>query len=360
MRRPKISPQQKQGNAGESLVRFLVDHSKDWIARVQERDFGVDVELEYSAEGFSGRTIKAQVKTSFEDKGDYLAVPVEATTIAYADSSRIPVVLIAVELSTQYAWYAYLQRWILERKKSGSFRENSSTYTIHVPKTQTLECGLNGELKEVADAATHTQFVLALADLLRTARMLKKEDFAKPIIDLIERVDQLAAAIPFKILTDELREYGRLKFLGSADLQNTAALLRDLTLRMGSHITREQIVDLCVKDASCSRIGVNILSALYDTYFGHLSSLGLPTYFREKGNVQLAYFCGLKERFPGIPIVELLVRDDVDLVLEGFGLDFDDHLLDRWANRGDSYVLDLMIPADRLRGDPFALGKTPG
>lgn len=113
---PKRTSSQRIGDVGENMVRELVDSHASWMCRAQDRDFGVDLEAELAPlEGEdqlpSGKLIKLQVKSSqvVDRSGSRVAISLDQGFLQYSNQFRVPVRLVAVELSTRSAWWIWLQ-----------------------------------------------------------------------------------------------------------------------------------------------------------------------------------------------------------------------------------------------------------
>jgi hypothetical protein len=75
---------QKIGDIGEAYVRAWVEEAGGWIARAQEKDFGVDLELELDERGVRGELIKVQVRTHEKAEGEaFVTVPVERKLLSW-------------------------------------------------------------------------------------------------------------------------------------------------------------------------------------------------------------------------------------------------------------------------------------
>jgi len=109
------------GSQGQSLVAHLTNSSGDWIARARDEDYGIDIEAELSSPAVTGQLLKIQVKASKSveatDKGILCQIPRKLA--AYADSCRLPVILVRVEIEKQQAWYLWVQDWVLEKRRAG-------------------------------------------------------------------------------------------------------------------------------------------------------------------------------------------------------------------------------------------------
>jgi hypothetical protein len=141
------------GSQGQSLVAHVINSAGDWIARAQDEDFGVDMEAELAVPHVSRQLVKIQVKASrsveITDKGVACQIPKKLAI--YADSCRLPVVLIRVDIEQQKAWYVWLQQWLLDRQRSGQRMEDMpELVTHHIRADATLQKGLEEELRDIA------------------------------------------------------------------------------------------------------------------------------------------------------------------------------------------------------------------
>lgn len=148
---PKRTSSQRIGDVGENMVRELVDSHASWMCRAQDRDFGVDLEAELApSEGEdqlpSGKLIKLQVKSSqvVDRSGSRVAISLDQGFLQYSNQFRVPVLLIAVELSTRRAWWIWLQAWWLENELRLASAAPTASRTVHIPEGQTLEAGSMG------------------------------------------------------------------------------------------------------------------------------------------------------------------------------------------------------------------------
>jgi len=163
------SEAQVLGSQGQSLVAHIINSSGDWIARAQNEDFGVDLEAELAVPKVGGQFVKIQVKASrsveITDKGVVCQIP--KLLAVYADSCRLPVVLVRVSIEGQKAWYVWLQRWLLQRQRLGLRMEDlPQMVTYHIPAEKTLQRGLDEELRDIAQWRTKTQLVLTVHDAI--------------------------------------------------------------------------------------------------------------------------------------------------------------------------------------------------
>jgi hypothetical protein len=71
--------------------------------------------------------------------------------------------------------------------------------------------------------------------------------------------------------------------------------------------------------------------------------MNLPTVFRDAGYLDAAYYCQLREKYPGVNSQELAFGN-YDYNVEGFSVASQDKgsFLNTWANRGESAYLDRL------------------
>src|SRR5262249_7728519 len=150
----------------------MINLSGSWIARTQDEDFGIDLEAELSSPRVSGQLLKIQVKASnsVEITNNRVPCQIPRKLAAYADSCRLPVILVRGDLERQEAWYLWLQQWLLENRRSGlGLNDLPETVSHHIDINSTLKNGLTGELRNIAQWQTDTQLVLTVNDAIRTA-----------------------------------------------------------------------------------------------------------------------------------------------------------------------------------------------
>ena len=101
---------------------------------------------------------------------------------------------------------------------------------------------------------------------------------------------------------------------------------------------------MVVPNGGPSRAGLNGLGALYDAHEQHICAMNLPAAFEEVEQVQVAYYCRLREKFPGVKSDELAFRN-YDYTVGRFSVAIDDKasFLNKWANRGESAYLDFLV-----------------
>ena len=109
----------------------------------------------------------------------------------------------------------------------------------------------------------------------------------------------------------------------------------------GDRFSQEQIRKLVIRDNSYSRTGINALGIMYDEFPEHMKALRLGELFRNHDDWRIAYFCSLRDKYPGVPVFALMTGH-YDCALDRYNLHpsvkEDGH--DKWAYRGDSALLD--------------------
>ncbi len=60
-------------------------------------------------------------------------------------------ILVAVCLDSEQAWYLWMQRWLLTQRRNGkTLSEMPNNVSIKIPLTDALSTGLAGELQDIA------------------------------------------------------------------------------------------------------------------------------------------------------------------------------------------------------------------
>jgi len=345
----KRTDSQRIGAQGQRLVAYLAESAGGWIARSQDEDYGVDMELELDTPEVAGQILKVQIKTTSQiaitDRG--VPIKVERSLASYADLCRAPVLLVQADLERKEAWYFWVQRWLMDKRQGGfgihSLPESSTEY---VPVTQTLTNGLRGDLHDVARWSTETQLVLTLNDAVRTAAAVYRLEILNSLLDLLGKLDSISESFPVDLIIDQAITLGT-RLWATPEGNQAANALFAVCRKLGSRFTADQVQRMVLRDDSYSRTGVNALGFLYDEYPDHAASLGLVALL--ESHPPVAYYCKLRQAHPGRKTMEMLRTPDL-FALGGWQLDPQslDRIFDKWANRGDSAILDYLIPY----GDP--------
>jgi len=341
----KQSDSQRLGSQGQTLVAHLINSSGDWIARSQDEDYGIDMEAELSSPFVSGQLLKIQVKTSKSiettNKGIWCQVPRKLA--AYADSCRLPVILVRVDIQKQQAWYLWLQQWLLDKRRAGfGIKGLPEQITHHIPTGSTLAVGLAGELRSIAQWQTRAQLVLTVNDAIRTASSVYNFEVLNHLVALLGKLDVVNDEFPVNMVIERTIELGA-NLWATHEGNQASSTLYAICRHFGRSFTAEQILRMATRGDSCSRTGVNALGILYDCYFEHTAALGLVSLFLTHADARVAFYCNLRESCPGKEFIECLSG--------AYGTQFGGLLLDptlkmdwmqKWPNRGDSVLLDYL------------------
>jgi hypothetical protein len=339
---PIRTKSQKIGAQGQRFVQLLIETNGDWIVRGQEEDFGIDLEAELTEEGVKGHIIKLQVKSSecIKVAGNVIPHNIPTSIIRYANTCRIPVILIIVSVNENKAWYLWLQKWIVELRQSGKYIEDlSKSVTVHIPSSQTLEVGLKDDLKQVARCATDTQLVLNIADTLRTAAAVRSQTIMATLSQLLTDIEKSYKDYPVEIVVDEVLNLGP-RIWATREGNEVSQILFELCRNHGDRFNSKQILRLILRGVAVSRTGIIALGILYDKYPDHTSKLNLPELFKDHDDQRARYYCRLREKYLGKTLLEV-VNEGKDVRIDNFTFSTEDYL-DKWPNRGESAFIDYV------------------
>jgi hypothetical protein len=343
------------GSQGQSLVAHLINSTGDWIARAQDEDFGIDLEAELAVPHVSGQLIKIQVKASrsveISEKGVVCQIPKKLAI--YADSCRLPVVLVRVDLGRQDAWYVWLQQWLLDRQRSGLRMEDMpELVTQHVPADRTLQKGLLEELRDIAQWKTRTQLVLTVHDAIRTSAAVYNYGVLNHLVALLDQLGIANEHFPINLVIEQAIALGD-RLWATHEGNQASSTLYAICRHFGQNFSADQIWRMVTRDESTSRAGLNALGILYDEAYDHIAGLNLVQLFLTHPDKRIAFYCHLRELRPRVQFL--------DCIHSGFDVQFADlaiypslkeDLLSKWPNRGDSVLLDYLYftrdPEDRL------------
>lgn len=340
---------QQIGSEGQRLVEYVIASSKAWIARAQDEDYGVDLEAELAIPNVSGQLLKIQIKAServpINKRG--VSFVLDHALVAYADVCRVPIIHVRVDLRRERAWYLWLQRWLLEQRRRGiGLTELPNRISVGVPESNTLESGLKGELQEIARWSTNEQLVLVLNDVIRTAASLYRNDVLLPMLDLLSKLDALTEEFPVDLVIDQAVSLGP-SLWGTVGGNQASSALYSVCRALGYRFSAEQIWKMVVRDESYSRTGINALGILYDEHPKHVGSLGLAALFESHADLRVAYYCKLRELHLGEPCIKIFSKASglrIGKLMASPSIE--DNFMNKWANRGDSALLDYLVEVE--------------
>ena len=334
------------GSRGQHVFAGIFGNSKAWILRRQsEEDFGIDFEAELAEPNVNGQLLKIQVKSSLKlslVKGS-IAYRVDRQLLEYADACRIPVILVVVDLGKQTAWYLWLQEWIFAQNAAGKrIATLPKTVSVRIPQENRLTDGLNEAFKSIATWKTKIQIARSLGDAFRSAVSLESEETCKGILAVLKGLTGQYDDFPVESVVSEVLQTGE-RIWATEEGNRLSRILFTLCREYGNRFEAEHIRRLVIRGESYSRTGINALGLLYDNFPKHLKALNLPKLFRHE-TAQVGYYCKLRERYLGKQSTELL-GPRTDFAIDGLDVDktMRDELLLKWANRGDSAILDYLV-----------------
>lgn len=366
-RMPKRTESQRTGDRAEAIVQTIIDSHPFWMGRRQDHDFGIDLEAEFAppvpgGQTASGRLLKIQVKGSqdWTRTGDWISVSLSRDYLDYAGQFRIPVILVAIDVVTQEAWFVWLQAWLLETEAARG-DSTAASMTVKIPVHDRLVAGLDGPLQRVARGQEPTSMVLGLREVLEAATATNNSDVFDGAIAILGKLSAPSDVWVVQKTIDALLGLGQQPSMWLT--QRLVPQLMSLGKYLGGSLTTDQVVRLVGRGDTYSRAGLFALSELYDVWWEHARTLRLAEAFQANGSLAVAWYCNFREAHPGRVAMTLwsdLIGGRIAApVFEGVGFgdigELADAFLSKFFNRGESALLDcLSILPDReqpLAGD---------
>lgn len=356
---PTRSQAQRIGDAAELLIRTQIDRHPSWLARSQDKDFGVDLEAELAPQNddgqrLSGRLIKIQIKgsESLQISESHVSVSIERKYLEYVTNLKLPVILVVVDLPQQFAWWVWLQGWLLENEQALSSERGARTVTVKIPLDQTLSGGLDLGLQRIARGEDLAATVLALRDLISVATSMSNQALYEGALGLLDNIDSAGRPWAIGKIVDALVGLG--PNAGAWQTHRFIPQIVALVERAGSSMTSEQLLRLVARDDSYSRAGMTALARFYDTWGRRARELGLASAFREKCLEQIAWYCDMREYHSEMSSMDLWrALSDGTLTMLRFGrLEipreefFQEFIRREWPTRGDSAFIDCLAAFD--------------
>jgi hypothetical protein len=337
----------------------LIDQHERWIARTQDNDFGIDLEAELARnpqggdgdQEFLGKLVKIQVKGSESLRRTEVGVAVRLSRdyLDYAAQFRIPVVLVAVDVTTEDAWWVWLQDWILRNEKTLADQPSQASFLVDLGSRQTLVSGLDFELPAIASGEHPSSLVLALRELATTARATNSIAVVQGVFDILDVVDAPSRAWALERTIDSLVGMG--PNAGFWQTQQYVPQLMAIVERVGGTFTSDQVMRLVRRGDTYSRAAIYALAKLYDDWSVHTASLRLPARFAEAGLERVAWYCSFREAYPALQSFDLwsAVADGrITTSFDGLAIseiaERRSEIGSRWPNVGDSIFLDMLEP----------------
>lgn len=350
---PKRSAAQRVGDSGENIVRGIIDSHPNWVARTQDRDFGVDLEAEMARvdgadQELLGKLIKVQVKTRnrVKQKNGCASISIERSLLDYSSELKLPVILVIVCLRARRVWWVWLQEWVMMNEQF--IANNRKSVTISIPVAQTLSAGLDSPLQSIARGEGTNSIVLSLRDLLSRAIGWENQAVARNVVDLLAGIHGPSREWMIQKSIDILIGYGEPRFFW--ERQQVLPLLLSIVEKVGDVFTQDQVLRLVARQESVSRTGLIAMGRLYDCWPEHAQSLRLPRAFFEAGSPSAAWYAAMRERYP-VAENELFAfkvanLNDADLRYENVQLvltpEVREHIIMKFPNRGESVLTECL------------------
>lgn len=321
-----------------------IEEHPHWLARELGEDYGIDIEVELTEIGVRGEILKIQIKSTngAEHSKNRVKFVIEKRYVDYAASCRYPVVLVLVDVGRKQAWYLWLQDWLLKMRTAGEFSNDQESWTHWVSEADTIDNGLNRDLKSIAAWRGETQLTLSIMDALRAAAATYNRPVVEALGEMIVRYSPSMSGPSFDALVDQAIDLGSRLWAtdeGNAIAQTMFGLAREL----GDRLSLGTIHRLIIRGESYSRVGLSTLGILYDEYFDHMVSLGLPEHFRPI-EPRVSYYCAYRETFPETNSSDPF-SDPGGFEFAGLRYVQPDMYWDKYANRGPSALLDYVVPS---------------
>lgn len=344
------SESQKIGAEGHSKVELICRSSRKWIARKQDEDFGIDMELEPSLIEVSGHFLKCQIKTHqiVSKTKKTISEVLEKKFLRYAYECKLPVILIVVSLDTDETWYIWLQKWLLVNNKVSKIyksKSKSETVSVKIERQKTLVGGLNTELLSIAKWEDAVQLNIAARDLASLSSKLYNDKLARVLFEYLCDIQNpdLIDSTYFDLLISKALEL-EMKLWGTSEGNDVAMQLYKFIRSYGDKLNFFQIEKLIKRGDNCSRTGIICLSLIYDRFPEHALRLNLPTRFKNFIDPRLHFYCTVREKFITEKSPHWIVNNLSKLHDNNLKFDLEsDEIFNKWANRGDSIFWDYVI-----------------
>lgn len=343
------------GEVGEMFVAYLFLKTRNWLARLQQMDYGVDIEAELAEPAPNGELVKVQVKStdSITIKEKLVHYREEKEYIKKFLDYDLPVIFVVADTKNEKAYYVYLQEWA-ERNKEELYDSKHSTIVIKIPVIKELHWGLNGQLKTIAKQKTWVSHTRLINKLIHSATEMKKIEMKEYLINEMERDGQEYARqfIQIEDILEKVEELGQ-KIRGTLDGNIVQDTLYTVCREFGDYFTLDDVLRIVFREGNLSMAGLTALSILYDTYPVHMRGLNIPnTLMKEydmESNFHLYYYCKLREKYIDKEDVDFSSKnDELEMEIDGYILDdyFYDEFWSVYPNRGTAFFIYCVRPVD--------------
>jgi len=202
---------------------------------------------------------------------------------------------------------------------------------------------LKSELVSVAHWENPTQLYIALKDLANLSLTLYDDKLSDFLFEYLEQMRGEIKDDYLESLIERIIELGD-KIKATTQGNKLSKFLFNYVREHGDQLTSNHITRFVTRSGSYSRTGVTALGILYDEFPKHATSLNLPNIFAKLEDPRLNYYCIIRERYLGLKSPAWFIGEK-NLTVENITVDFSQigtSILDKWANRGDSAILDYV------------------
>lgn len=343
---PIQSKSQKIGTLGQTIVELQVKQSGYWIARNLTEDFGIDLELELSIENVKGCFVKAQIKTHQKVviKKGTLSVPLKKSFLRYVYECRIPIILIVVSLDTSKSWYVWLQKWIIDSGNSTLLYDDSISkkVSVYINEKSDFVAALKNDIIPIATWENGTQVYIGLKDLANLSLRMYNSELSELLFGYLGKFSpsNISDEGYLSSLIEQVLELGR-NLWATHQGNKISQLLFNFVRKHGDRLTTEHVAMIVIRGETYSRTGITALGILYEEFPQHAVALKLIERFKNFYDPRVHYYCSIRERY--LYLKSPVWIKEGDLNVGGWQPDFSGiSIMDKWANRGDSMVLDYL------------------
>jgi Domain of unknown function (DUF4365) len=316
-----------------------------------EEDVGIDMEVELSNPDPCGHFLKVQVKGF---RGEAVPKPVRLKNdfLRYAYECRIPIALVLIETGSRRSWFFWVQGCIETNRLQGAIYGSSTHSSIAASWLSALDENGSGELQKIARGIHPISLVANIRDLIRIALETRNPGLAGMANQLLVRHRGVSAYLPVDLILDEVLAIGP-RIWATEEGNALLELLYPLAHSYGDRFTREQVRRLVLREDTYSRTGINTLGITYEKFPEHMKSLRLVELFEGHADNRVAYFCKLREKYPGVAVPDLM-SGRYDCAIDGLDIhpSARDNAVNAWANRGDCAILDYVCEMEEQSAPP--------
>lgn len=333
---------QEIGDIGESIALSLAAKNRNWIARKQDKDFGIDIEMELvDRQVVTGQFVKIQVKgmDQYEIIDGKIKCRLKNDFLKYCNECRIPVILVLIDIHRDIGYFIWVQEYLHMYELNLT---KTKTNYVFVPSTNDFVEGLNQKIKNIALRLNYTQLQLDLKACLETSFLIGDEDIYEKLMNLSLGVAKTNALEVNKIIKD-LIVLGNHAWATEPG-NKKAQILYSLCKQIGNKFSTTNIEEMVTRGSTYSRVGIIALGILYETFPNYLKSLNLPTLFDNYPDPRISYYCRLREKYLGKSSFAIVGDKQTSFKigrLDIFDSDREEVYL-KWPNRGDSVILDYV------------------